>query len=335
MFTSKEQEHTMGKTKKKTHSNLVITKQPPQYFANQEGGKKHGFLVAVKMHNPCQSAILKVELRYEDGVTRVPETNNKKRQPHKILQLLKPAEEFDEVGETRVVVRINDVSRNHRGRLFCLHLSVINQGVTTASVNTRPIKVVSKMPKHTRPRSEKSPTSCAPVTPPPQKRLKQNSCVFVSPGADWNKSAYKLLKSLQYLPFGYGPSHDRLMQCSSCSAVGKLPSLQHEPDCPHEALLREFEHRSAVVSSESGSECTPSLEEQYQEISVDEFQGCSARDLTEEFEASCLLPLTQVDSDSEQQSNAEKESSFYDSKALEYNEMIYLADPASLFEENM
>ena len=83
----------MSKTEPGRNVLMAITHEPPQTFANQQLGKRHGFLVAVKVsgHDLSSSAILKVELLYADDLSPVPDLSNRcKRQPHKILQVLQP-----------------------------------------------------------------------------------------------------------------------------------------------------------------------------------------------------------------------------------------------------
>ena len=316
----------MGKTKQTTQNKLTITQQPPSIFANQQRGKRHGFVVAVETHSQCAcSAVLKVELLYADDFTRVPETSKKKRQPHKILQVLEPAYEFNTAGEARVLVRINDVSRNHRGRWFCLNLSVVKQGVTTAFARTTPIKVISKDPKRKR-------SSSSPTTPHSPEHARKRCCTDVNSavapsGADWNKRAFDLLKSLKSRVIGFGPPPATITQCPSCLCLGNPTSLQHAKNCPLIALLNDFEqHSEEGSSSESGSECTLSSEEEDEEVSLDDFLGCGTtvvEDFEEQCEASCLLPSTQVDCD------AEEASPFDDSQVFDDDEFLAFIDPIS------
>ena len=286
----------MGKTKKQKANELVVTQQPPSIFANQQRGKKHGFVVAVKANTACAStAILKVELLYADDLSRVPEESNKKRQPHKILQILEPADEFNAAGEARVLVRINDVSRNHRGRLFCLNLSVVNQGETTASAHTTSIKVISKHPKRkgTRSRSEES-CAARPATPAP-------ACSAAAPSsAAWRQSAFNLLKKLEKRDIGLSESPVAILQCPSCKTVGDSMSFQHLKECRLAAIIRDFEtlaekhEASASTSSDSESEYTSSSEEEEEEhrVSLADFQGCGTRTVVEDFEAQCDVSPT-------------------------------------------
>ena len=307
------QKSTTEKTKKQKKNQLTITKQPPHEFANQEGGKRHGFVVAVKMHNPRESSILKVELLYADNGKRVPDTSHKRRQPHQTLQVLKPAKEFNKAGETEILARINDVSRNHRGRAFCLQLSVVHQGLIIASVATRPIKVISKQPKKKKAKAKRrraSERKHASSALPKQKR----TCTvppIASLGADWcnrapwHEVAYKLLKTLQHYKLGSCPSQN-MAQCPSCSSIGFRHNFKHYPNCDLAGLLRDFGKPNPKSVSSESAECTPPTEEEPKDEGMEEFEGCSARALTEEFEKQCearLLPSAHCGSDVEEAVN--------------------------------
>ena len=336
----------MGKTKERTQHELTITQQPPPTFANQHRGKKHGFVVVVKVPIQCvSSSILKVELLYADDFSRVPDNSNKRHQPRRILQVLEPVPDFNAAGEARILVRINDVSRNHRCRLFCLGLSTINQGITTASVRTTPIKVISKMPKRNRSEAStlKSPNTrkrcCTEVT---------NNAVALS-GDDWKKRAFNVLTSLENRVIGHDPSHNKITQCPSCLVLGRQ---EHAKNCALAALLEDFKKLPISRESECESGCTLSCEDERHDVSYDGCEqqceascllpstqvDCDAEDerhdvssddlygCEEQCEASCRLPLTQVDCD------AEEASLFNDYKVVDFDELFALIDPISLLD---
>lgn len=346
----------MGKAKKQMMNKIAITQQPPPTFANQHGGKRNGFVVAVKACTPLSSAILKVELVYADDFSKVPETcnANTKRKRGRILQILELPNEFNSAGEASVRVRINDVSRNHRGRLFCLRLSVVNQGVTTASVHTTPIKVISKLSKlskRKRMRREQSQASfsspCVKSSEHARKRCCNevnsavvNSAVVNSPVVNsvvassfcgWHTRAFNVLKSLERHVIGIGPSHTKITQCPSCLVFGNSMSLQHAETCPLAVVLKEFQQFEGWSANKSNSECSPSSDDESHKVSSDDMHICGTRtideDTQEQFEASCLSLPTQVGSDAE-----EEASPFDDDKVMDFDELLALIDPISLLD---
>ena len=141
---------------KAAHHTLKIVRQPPGVFANQQRGRKHGFVVQVEMQGPkLTSANLKVDLVYADTLQKVPDKKPKKlglksakrRRPNAILHLFGPTNAFSSGGEASFRARINDVSRNHFGRRFRLCLSAFIEDNAVTSTYTTPIKVISKHPK--------------------------------------------------------------------------------------------------------------------------------------------------------------------------------------------
>jgi len=204
------------------------------------------------------SAILKIELLYADDLSRVPEQTRKRRRPHKILQVLEPADSFTVTGKASVRLRINDVSRNHRGRRFRLRLSAVHQGETIASIHTTPITVISKHPKSNpsrkRSRSRQNITcssrkhiSCSSRDTQSSENLRKKCCTGVNRAAvtstcatDWGTRAFLMIKSLEKRCIGFGPCNTTITQCPSCLVVGNSESLQHGKNCLLAGLLADF-----------------------------------------------------------------------------------------------
>ena len=141
-----------------TAHKLKIVKQPPCIFANQQYGKKHGFLVKAAMEGPkisTEKATLRVELVYADSLENVTAKRpkklgrrSKKKFYNTILHLFTPVFMIAIAGQTSFRARINDVSSNHKGRDFRLLLVASVDGKVVAQVHTEAIRVVSKYPKN-------------------------------------------------------------------------------------------------------------------------------------------------------------------------------------------
>ena len=138
---------------------LKIVKQPPKLFCNQQLGQKHGFEVEVEMQGPkLTNASLKVELVYSDNLQKVTRKQPKKlgrkskkrRTPKSILHVFE-TEQFPSSGRARVRARINDVSRNHKGRHFRLLIFLCTEDKVVAKAHTDSIRVISKKPKSSGP----------------------------------------------------------------------------------------------------------------------------------------------------------------------------------------
>lgn len=284
-------ETKLTETKMQKIDELTIVQQPPPIFANQQRGKRHGFDVAVKAHSSCaRSAILKIELLYADDLTQVAEQSSKKRRPHNILQILEPASEFDEAGKATVRMRINDVSRNHRGRSFCLSLSVVNQGVTIASAHTNPIKVISKLAKGKRRRSAETQESCLRSTSQSIQDARTVSGVGLNNAVTpaWRQCAFNLLRSLEKRVISDHRSPRPVTQCPSCHAFGNLKSIPHLSNCSLAAILRDFVQPIGIVSTESEADDSTASEEEPVSLCSEDFYGCNTGKLTEVFEKNCF-----------------------------------------------
>lgn len=239
---------------------LVITRQPPPIFANQQRGKRHGFSVAVRMLYRCTGlTTVKVDLLYADDFTQVPDNSpygaSSKMRKHfnKILQVLQ-TDKFNAAGEAVVIVRINDISRNYGGRRFCLRLSAVNNGVEIASVHTTPVHVISKYPKNKRSREDESHASdSSPTHVPERKRCRDEINIADKPLVKWIKRAYCLLKSLEKSYFVCGASGVIITKCPACSVFGDLHSLHHASSCPIASLIKQFEqHFDTEAGQEDG-----------------------------------------------------------------------------------
>merc|ERR1719310_148056 len=129
---------------------LKIKTPAPEVFVNQQWGKHHGFRLIVQAHGPVAAgARLHAQLVYADNLEEVSCNSRScsKRRKYKMLQVL-DEEAFVADGEAELLCRINDVSRNHKGRLFRLRLTCQGpDGKAYASCTTTPIKVISKQPK--------------------------------------------------------------------------------------------------------------------------------------------------------------------------------------------
>lgn len=262
---TKKKNLTLNPTQLKTQ--LIVITQPPPKFANQQYGKRHGFTVAVKttlQRSQLPQATLKIGLVYADDFSAVPEYCLKKRRPHKMLQVLEHPLPFNtDNGETLLRVRINDVSRNHRGRKFCLKLSVLRQGATATCTYTTEVEVISKHPKHPKPVKRKRSCrqfscSCAPAPQSPEQHDSGESSGLdarflarldtTNPSdvdwevCAWKVRAYNLFKSLENRIIGYGPHNTAITQCPECKVFDSSGSaLQHAKDCELHRLLQEYD----------------------------------------------------------------------------------------------
>ena len=250
--------HPVPKNSPENSTKLIVITQPPKRFANQQYGKRHGFDVVVKTtlpKNVMAEATLKVELVYADDFSAVPEyfmkKGTKKRRPHKMLQVIDHPRPFNtDNGETLLRVRINDVSRNHRGRKFCLKLSVITQGATASYTYTTEIQVISKHPNRAKRARSSSPDacSCIPVTQSPEQQTGTENSHTCTTGAAWEVHAWKLrafelIKSLESKIIGYGPGNTPIHQCPICKVVDSSGSgfLQHAKGCKLHRLLEDYD----------------------------------------------------------------------------------------------
>lgn len=187
----------------------------------------------------------------------------------KMLQMLQVCK-FNAAGEAHAVVRINDISRNYGGRHFCLRLSAVDKGLTTAFVDTTPVNVVSKYPKRKRLLKDESYASrSSPTHLPELKRCRTEVNNVDGALADWAQRACGLLKRLEKSFFGCGASGGIITKCPACSMFGDLRSLQHAKSCALAGLVEEFKQnvngqlveedeivrRSGVWEPESHSQC--------------------------------------------------------------------------------
>lgn len=244
---------------------LVITRQPPSIFANQQRGKRHGFSVAVRMLCRCTGlTTVKVDLLYADDFTQVPDnspyicTSSKVRKNfQKILQVLQ-TDKFNAAGEAVVIVRINDISRNYGGRRFCLRLSAVNNGVTIASVHTTPVHVISKYPKLKRSRKDESHAPYFSRTHLPERKRRCDGIDIADRARlEWGKRAYVLLKRFGKIFFTRDVSGAVITKCPVCSVFGDLHSLQHASSCALASLVKEFQQIFGTGVNEDRIVCTP------------------------------------------------------------------------------
>ena len=186
---------------------IKITIQPPSIFTNQQGGKRHGFDVAVQTKMQYEDLFLSAELVYADNFSPVLDKviKGKKRKLLMVLDRTTTSNDCDEmivsdrgvsIRSLNVRVRINDVSRNHTNRKFRLKLAAVSLSnkVRSAPIYTKEIKVISKHPKSKRccPTPIKRKKKRARVTPVPQSvpgtmvegNIVGTSCGCTGPGND-------------------------------------------------------------------------------------------------------------------------------------------------------
>jgi len=138
---------------------MNITTQPEPIFANQQNGKKHYTCVEVSLSISPAGLSISPKLVYE-GTLEFPNENNflakkkgaKKRELFEIIHL----GEFDNKGNAKMLFRINEVSQKHRGKKFCVCLSLMKGDERVDVVCTNPIKVISKLPKKSRSKRKRS-----------------------------------------------------------------------------------------------------------------------------------------------------------------------------------
>merc|ERR1719158_654031 len=143
-------------------TDLHITTQAPATFANQQWGKRHCFHIIVRASGETLKAAivaastssplrLEAQLVYANDLAKEVSMNSRSCSKRKNMLQILDQRDFDAEGEAEVLCRINDVSRNHQGRQFCVRLRCCGADrKTIASCITTPIKVISKQPKRGR-----------------------------------------------------------------------------------------------------------------------------------------------------------------------------------------
>lgn len=121
---------------------LIITKQPPKIWYNQQGGKQDFFEVGIIFQSNDQVQIpilLKIKLLYD---------TNQLVDNQNILQLI-DTPIIKNIGKEEIIkIRINDISKNHMKKLFILDINIVD--IEINSIKTLPILIKSKQTKSSR-----------------------------------------------------------------------------------------------------------------------------------------------------------------------------------------
>jgi len=252
-----------------SNATLTISTQPPPVFVNQQWGKRHGFHVIIQLHGfqtMTNSLVLKTELAYFDNNKTVPENSRScsRRRKYKMLQIL-DQRNFDKKGEAEIFCRINDVSRNHQGRKFCLRFSCACEGKVLAQCSTTAIKVISKRPKRKINNNKiEDSVDTSNQGGCPSKRCRTGPCIskkFTKPSdweqREWMAKSYLLLQHMQGQQVGFydAAQTQPIFQCPICHGCS-IPSSKlpvHNAGCVLASLLEQYQEPSRSCVDGDGS----------------------------------------------------------------------------------